>query len=265
METGQLTSASFVTPDWPAPNNVRAYATTRIGGASTGVYEGLNVGTHVGDIQSVVLQNRAKLPNAPNMFWLKQTHSALCLDLPQCSQQQNDELEGDASFTEQTGQVCAVMTADCLPLLVCNKQGTQVAAIHAGWKGLANGVIENCLTMFNAKPEDLLVWFGPAISRTHFEVGPDVKEQFSQYPQSFTLNANSEDQKYFMDIYQIAREKLLVLGINNVFGGTYCTYADKELFFSHRRATHELKSDSSLAHSTRVAQTGRMVSAIYIT
>lgn len=167
----------FIAPTWPAPLNIHAYTTLRSGGVSEAPYHSFNLGEHVGDDEKHVQMNRAllknklQLPNEP--IWLKQTHSTLVLPATTLIGQ-----EADATFSHQAKQVCTVMTADCLPLLLCNRSGTHVAAIHAGWRGLAHGIIENTLDVLNVPAEDILVWLGPAIGPTVYEVGEEVRHCF---------------------------------------------------------------------------------------
>ncbi len=215
---------------------------------SQGNFSGLNVGMHVGDDPAHVQHNRVLLPYSEKFSWLEQVHGTECVVL------ENPLLtpvRADASFTREADVVCAVMTADCLPLLVCDRQATQVAAIHAGWRGLHDGVIENSIAKFDAPARDILVWLGPAISQHNFEVGDDVVNAFSQYPHAITEKPNG---RFQLDLYTIARAKLATLGISQVYGGNHCTYAEEHTFFSHRRATHQ-----------GYQHTGRMVSAICLT
>mgnify|MGYP003677763325 CR=1 FL=1 len=247
-----MTEIVLLKPDWQAPTNVVAYTSCRAGGQSLPPFDSFNVAQHVGDDPDVVELNRHKLPNQQNFVWLQQVHSNLCLELPL---QDNSSLAVDAVFTQQAMQVCAVMTADCLPILLCDKQGTRVAAVHAGWRGLADGIIENSVQQMNVSGANLLAWLGPAISQQCFEVGKEVYQVFSAYPQAFVPSANSTESepKYLADLYAIARSKLKSLGIDNITGGDFCTYSQESLFFSHRRATHQ-----------GLNTTGRMVSAIYL-
>lgn len=238
----------FITPDWPAPVKVNAFCSTRGGGFSHGPYGSLNVGDHVGDDINLVNANRDLLPYTQDIVWLRQIHSATCIELTSSSKQ---NIAADAGYTTKAGIVCAVMSADCLPVLLCNKSGTLVAAVHAGWKGLAAGIIENTLRKFAGKKNEILAWLGPAISQAHFEVGENVHTAFTDYPEAF--NRGKQPGKYMADLYQIAREKLTAGGVNDIYGGNHCTYAQSELFFSHRRSTQQ-----GLIH------TGRMVSAIYL-
>ncbi|WP_158967931.1 peptidoglycan editing factor PgeF [Paraglaciecola sp. L3A3] len=252
-----LQPSSFIVPNWSAAKNITAFTTTRLGGLSHEPYASLNLGQHVGDDPLLVANNRQRLPNWQNFFWLKQTHSTICLAVDEIDNNLSGTLEGDACFSTKAKQVCAVMTADCLPILLCDKAGTTVAAVHAGWRGLADGVIENTILKMKLPTGNLMAWMGPAISQTFFEVGEDVKQIFSQYPQAFKTNQLSSEKKYYADLYFIAKQKLLALGVQDISGGNYCTYEQETHFFSHRRACHQQDPINT------PATTGRMVSAIY--
>lgn len=231
----------FITPHWPAPRNVKALQTTRLGGGSLPPYDALNLGEHVGDSPQRVAQNRALLaqylPNSP--LWLSQVHGTRVLDanLSQSSQRSQRSQQADASFTQQRHQVCCVMTADCLPLLFCNEAGTQVAAAHAGWRGLLNGILENTLASFNDGPESIFVWLGPAIGPAHFEVGQEVYAAFcGQQPAAkVAFTEGSQQGKWLADLYVLARLRLQRCGITNIYGGELCTFSDEARFFSYRR------------------------------
>lgn len=238
---------------------MQAFTSCRSGGFSAAPFDEFNIAQHVGDDVSSVEKNRQLLPNFQRFVWLNQTHSNICVQLDQNTKQQNT-IQADACFTNTKQQVCAVMTADCLPILFCDQQGTSVAAVHAGWRGLADGVIENTVQSMSVEPTQLLAWIGPAISQANFEVGSEVKAAFAQYPQAFIHSQQPNNDKYLADLVLIAKIKLAALGINHVFGGEYCTYADEELFFSHRRTVHH-----TLKKANTVATTGRMVSVIYLT
>ena len=214
----------------------------------------MNVGQHVGDEQGTVSANRALLPMGQNIVWLEQTHSAVCTELSHTDQDARQVISADASLSVQANLVCAVMTADCLPILLCNKQGTCVAAIHGGWRGLANGIIENTLKQLPCASNQLMAWLGPAISQKYFEVGADVKSAFPGHDAAFVAVGNSSEggDKFMADIYHITRQILQINGVSAVYGGEYCSYEQADLFFSHRRATHQ-----------GLANTGRMVSCIY--
>lgn len=223
-----------IIPDWPAPANVKALQTTRNGGASISPYASFNLGSHVGDNPLVVARNRMLLsslcPSEP--VWLNQVHGTRVADaghagcLP----------EADASVTTHPGAVCAVMTADCLPILLCDAKGTVVGAAHAGWRGLCDGVIEATVQAMNVPPRTLMAWLGPAIGPGKFEVGDEVRTAFvSKHAQASAAFVPSADGKWLADLYQLARLRLHALGISRVYGGDLCTCSDPERFYSYRR------------------------------
>lgn len=226
---------NFIKPSWPAPSNIHACTTTRLGGFSTTPYAQLNLGDHVGDDANTVEKNRnlikehLQLPSDP--VWLQQTHSTTLIRSDDGSQ------NADASFTQQPGIVCVVLTADCLPILLCNQAGTLVAAIHAGWRGLAAGIIENTLEHLPAKPDSLMAWLGPAIGPQKFEVGDDAKEiLLASLPEgSSAFQPREEKGKWLCNIYHLARLRLRKKGVEEIYGGEYCTYTQHELFYSYRR------------------------------
>ena len=241
--------SNFFIPEWPVPSHIKAIQTLRVGGESKGKYKSFNVATHVDDDVNLVNANRAVLnqylPSKP--FWLHQTHSVDVIELP------SQALNGDASFTKTKNVVCVVQTADCLPLLVTNKEGTVVAAIHAGWRGLLNGVIENTLHQMNLPMNELLVWLGPAISQKHFEVGNEVKLSFCEkHHEAEKAFQSVSNQKWLADIYMLAKIRLYAYGVTEIYGASmtndYCTYAQHEDYFSYRRD----------------GETGRMASLIWI-
>jgi YfiH family protein len=254
-----LPQQSYILPSWPAPNNVKAFSSCRSGGFSLPPYDSFNLAQHVGDDRGLVNENRQLLPNYQNFIWLNQTHSNVCVDFDTDSKIADAARKADACFSAKKNQVCAVMTADCLPILLCDQQGTCVAAIHAGWRGLADGVIENTVSKMPVNIKSMIAWMGPAISQQHFEVGQEIKDTFIDFPQAFRTNRHNTDDKYFADLYFIAKQKMFNLGITQVFGGEYCTYQQDDLFFSHRRATHQSPKGSNF-----IANTGRIVSAIYL-
>ena len=238
----------WLTPDWNAPANIHAATLLRTGGISTGVYSSLNLASHVGDDLDCVRENRLRmkdwlaLPAEP--VWLEQTHSNIVIDAGQSTQLQ----QADASYTELAGVVCVVMTADCLPLLICSTDGKKIAAIHAGWKGLLAGIISNTLAAL--KTSDVLVWLGPAIGASCFEVGVEVREAFVTKFAPFAAGfVQTSDNKYLADIYQLARIELAARDVHAVYGGDYCTFTEQERFYSYRRD----------------AQTGRMATLIWRT
>lgn len=239
-----------INPNWNVPKNIYAFTTTREGGVSLAPYFSFNLGDHVGDNKSAVKTNRTLLvekfglPQTP--IFLTQTHSTRVIQLPYSGQ----NLEADAVYTNVPHQVCAVMTADCLPVLFTTTSGTEVAAAHAGWRGLCDGVLEETVKYFQAKPEDIIAWFGPSIGPTAFQVGIDVVKQFVAIDEKAKLAFQPdaiEEGKYLGNLYQIATQRLNNIGITQIYGGNHCTFNEKELFFSYRRDN----------------QTGRMVSIIW--
>lgn len=215
---------------------MRAVCTTRAGGVSAGPYASLNLGDRVGDDPACVARNRAllrarlALPAEP--LWLAQVHGCEVAlsgtDRPGC--------EADAAIARAPGQVCVAMTADCLPILVCDRHGTSVAAIHAGWRGLANGVIERTLARLGGDPADWLAWLGPAIGPDAFEVGPEVRAAFlAADPGAEAAFRAQPGGKWLADLYALARARLAAAGATRIFGGDYCTYTDADRFFSFRR------------------------------
>jgi polyphenol oxidase len=233
-------------PDWPAPENIHAATTLRTGGVSKGAYFSLNPAAHVCDDTNRVKHNRQiiremlDLPSEP--VWLDQIHSNRAVKAVKTASLQ----QADASYTHEPGIVCAIMTADCLPLLVCSMDGTQVAAIHAGWRGLLAGVISNTIVAMQQR-NNLLVWLGPAIGPDCFEVGDEVRDAFLEKSAEFNTAFKKQNNKWLADIYQMARIELAALGISKVYGGTNCTVTEHERFYSYRRD----------------AQTGRMATLIW--
>lgn len=231
-----MVSLSLLTPNWPTVPHVRAYSTTRIGGVSAAPYASLNLGQHVGDLTEHVAQNRriiqktTGLPGEP--CWLQQVHSAQVLTL---TDKLPTDYRADAAYTTTRQVPCIVMTADCLPVLFCSMNGDEVAAAHAGWRGLCEGILENTLAQFTTPKHKILAWLGPAIGPQYFEVGSEVRLQFiqrqPQASQAFKPIGNS----YLADIYQLARLRLWALGLEQIYGGEYCTYSQADQFFSYRR------------------------------
>lgn len=224
----------WLTPDWPAPAHVHAATTLRTGGISAGPFTSLNLATHVGDDPQAVFVNRQRmaawleLPGQP--VWLAQVHGNRAVHAQAFAQPP----QADASYTGQAGIVLAVLTADCLPLLACTTDGRQVAAIHAGWRGLLAGVIGNTLSVF--PKQETLVWLGPAIGADCFEVGPEVRSAFVNKSAEFTAAFKARDNdKWLANIYQLANIELANLGIHSVFGGGFCTVTEQQRFFSYRR------------------------------
>ncbi|WP_145518423.1 purine nucleoside phosphorylase YfiH [Yersinia bercovieri] len=228
--------SKLILPDWPIPAGVKACSTTRHGGISVSPYDSLNLGTHVGDITASVVANRqrlveqAGLPQIP--IWLDQVHGTRVLHL---EGKAISDVRADAVYSRVAGQVCAVMTADCLPVLFCSLAGDEVAAAHAGWRGLCAGVLEQTLAQFKAAPSSIMAWLGPAIGPQQFEVGEDVKQAFSALDVQSTTAFIPSGSKYLADIYLLARLRLQAAGIHAIYGGDRCTVSEKQQFFSYRR------------------------------
>ncbi|MGE5492866.1 MAG: peptidoglycan editing factor PgeF [Actinomycetota bacterium] len=227
-------SPDVIVPDWPAPTGVRALQTTRSGGLSAEPYDSLNLGDHVGDDPATVDANRRRLaalvPAEP--VWLKQVHGVAVADAGHAEAGS----EADASVSRRQGRACVVMTADCLPVLLCDRAGTVVAAAHAGWRGLAAGVIEATVAAMDRPGDELLAWLGPAIGPDAFEVGDEVRAAFvAQDSRAAAAFVPGAPGKWLADIWLLARQRLAALGIHGVWGGGQCTVADRQRFFSYRR------------------------------
>lgn len=234
-------------PDWPAPARVRACMTTREGGVSASPWTSFNLGDHVGDDPAHVAANRARLreslPGEPG--WLRQVHSARVVELGR-----DVDPEADAAFTRTPGQVCAVLTADCLPVLFCDRAGSVVAAAHAGWRGLANGVLEATVASMGVPPGEILAWLGAAIGPQAFEVGDEVRAAFvSRHPAATAAFVPHAPGKWLADIYALARIRLGSAGVRSIHGGGRCTFTEAETFYSYRRD----------------GVTGRMASLVWLT
>lgn len=228
------TDSDWIRPDWPAPPRVQALITTRDGGHSSGAYRSLNLGDHVNDSAEAVAANRARLrallPAEP--AWLKQLHGTRVIE----ADAGTAPAEADASFARSPGTVCAVLVADCLPVLLADRQGSVVAAAHAGWRGLAAGVIENTIEAMARPPEQLMAFLGPAIGPDAFEVGQDVYQAFvTRDPRAASAFRPHVHGKWMADLFQLARQRLAAAGVGTIHGGGLCTFADPRRFFSHRR------------------------------
>lgn len=243
------TLSNIIQPDWPAPEHIIACCTTRTNGCSDEPYDSFNLAMHVDDKTEDVAKNRAQLQATlelkSQIKWLQQTHSNQAVAITDKA----DGTEADACFTQNYQTACAVLTADCLPILLCNDSGTEIAAIHAGWKGILNGVIENCITALQSPPSRLYAWLGPAISSKHFELSDairlDFMQKLNQNKHAFTQQSGA----WLADIYHLGRIALETAGVNQIFGGEFCTYSDSERFYSYRRDQ---------------GKTGRMASLIFI-
>lgn len=223
-----------VVPDWPLPARVRALVTTRAGGVSAGPFSGLNLGLRTGDDPAAVAENRARLerrlPQAPR--WLQQVHGSTVVDA--------DDLTAippaDASVARNAGTVCAIMIADCLPVLLADKAGTCVGAAHAGWRGLAGGVISNTIGRMTARPAELTAWIGPGIGPSAFEVGDDVLDAFcADTAENREAFKPLKPGKWLCDLPMLARKALQRAGVTAIHGGNLCTYSDPARFYSYRR------------------------------
>lgn len=223
-------------PDWILPAGVHSFSTTRNGGASHAPYHSLNLGDHVGDDARLVLENRQRLSHqlglTQEIIWLEQVHGTKVLSLETT---RPINCRADGSYSRISGQVCAIMTADCLPVLFCSVKGDEVAAAHAGWRGLQCGVLEQMLAHFMARPADIMAWLGPAIGPKQFEVGPEVRQVFIDKDPDTQCAFRARGDKYLADIYMLARQRLQSMGVAQVYGGDYCTVSQPELFFSYRR------------------------------
>ena len=240
----------LIRPDWSAPASVTACVTTRRGGYSSDPYASLNLGNHVGDDPECVQRNREhlvkvlELPSAPK--WLNQVHGTTVLDAAQIE----PGADADASFSREPGVVCAIMTADCLPVFFSDNQGREVAVAHAGWRGLAAGVLEATVDAMSTSPTQIMAWLGPAIGPEQFEVGDEVRAVFSkENPAATQAFKSSPNGRWLADIYTLARLRLEQAGVKSISGGGLCTFSDTRNFYSYRRGGH---------------QSGRMVSLIWV-
>jgi YfiH family protein len=240
-------------PDWPAPTWIQAFTTSREQGASSPPFGRANVAQHVGDnintvrLNRMVLQQQFNIPST--LVWLDQTHSNIVIELKNKNTPEN--IEADGAWTQDIGQACVVMTADCLPLLLTDSRGTVVAAVHCGWRGIARGIIEKSLLQLRLNTNnDLIAWMGPAIGAKAYEVGAEVYRIFVDenytYHQAFLPIFGTD--KYLLDIYQLARLKLGQSGVKAIYGGDYCTVMNNDKFYSFRKE----------------GNTGRMATVIWI-
>jgi YfiH family protein len=231
-----MTHLGWLVPEWPAPRWVRACTTTRLGGVSEGMYESFNLAEHVGDDPKHVGENRRRLRKALGLpadpLWLQQVHGTAVVDAASAKPCN----EADGSYALRSGPVCAVLTADCLPLLLCDSGGTRVAAVHAGWRGLLGGVVENAVRALRRPGSQLLAWLGPAIGPRVFEVGDEVRDAFiAKDPASSVAFRPSPTGRWLADIYGLARQRLARLHVDAVYGGHWCTVSDAARFYSYRR------------------------------
>lgn len=230
-----MAGLEFLAPDWAVPGCVRAAMTTRAGGASTGPRASLNLATHVGDDPAAVTENRSRLRNALGLpaepAWLEQEHGTVVVVLPAASQR-----PADAAVTFTRGQVCAVLVADCLPVFVASRTGDRVGIAHAGWRGLAAGVIEATLAALECEPGELVAWLGPSIGRRAFEVGDDVRDVFLAQDGGAAADFKpGQAGRWLADLPGLARRRLAAAGVTAVSGGDLCTHTDAARFYSFRR------------------------------
>jgi YfiH family protein len=243
-------------PNWPAANRVHAFVTERTGGFSTGKFASLNLAHHVNDDFSTVERNRDLLqlsvPADLTFQWLNQIHS----DIVNVVNVSSPPMKGDSLICREPGIACCVLTADCLPVFLTNLKGTEIAIIHAGWRGICGGILSKTVSKMCSEPYDLIAWLGPAIGPCHYEVGGDLKDAFKKSISSNKLwsrietcfRESSTEGKFFLDLYKTAKAILNYLGVRNIYGGNQCTFRDSEKYFSYRRD----------------GETGRMVSTIFI-
>jgi YfiH family protein len=248
-----MSDLNLIKVNWSAPKHIHAFSTTRQGGYSTGKYRGLNLGMHVEDKSELVEQNRQLLSDTlslpSSLCWLTQTHST---QLVKVAENRASSVEADASWSDLRNHPCVVMTADCLPVLVTDKQGSFVSAIHAGWRGLCDGIIEKSITSICSElkiaSSQLLVWLGPCIGKQAFAVGEEVRAEFITHdPQAAAAFALYQD-RYLADLQQLARLRLAAFNVAQISASEHCTFSEPELFYSYRRD----------------GQTGRMATLIWI-
>jgi len=245
---------TWLTPDWPAPPGVRALSTWRLGGVSAGPYASLNLGDHVGDAPQAVAENRhrlrdaAKLPAEPT--WLRQVHGIAVADLDRALPADRERPGQDAAFARTPGRICAILTADCLPILLAAQDGSAVAAVHAGWRGLAAGVIGATLGSLALPAGELIAWLGPCIGAASYEVGGEVRAAvLAEAPAAAVAFTPNSSGRFLADLALIARIQLDGFGVAAVYAANACTFSDRARYFSHRRD----------------AQTGRQATLIWRT
>ena len=234
-----MSSEIYLQPDWPAPAHVRACVTTRAGGVSTGIYAGLNLGDHVGDDPAAVAENRARVTREVGVppLWLAQVHGCGVVDAAARVGHDAAPPVADAALARAPGVACAVMTADCLPVLFCDRAGSVVAAAHAGWRGLADGVLDATIGAMDVPPAELLAWLGPAIGPQGFEVGDEVRAAFVAIDTAMAdcFVPGMREGKWQADLFALARLHLRACGVGWVGGGGVCTWSDPARFYSYRR------------------------------
>jgi len=229
-------TVSWIPADWPVSDKVVAGTTLRTGGVSQGEFDSLNLAAHVGDDPALVDENRRRLRNECALpsepAWLKQVHGTEVIVAPPASAR----MEADAIVTRDPGLVCGILTADCLPVVLASEDGTEIAAAHAGWRGLCAGILEATVATMNARPGQILAWFGPAISQPAFEVGSEVRQRFlDQGRAAADYFSENDNGRWQADLYGLAASRLRGCGVARVFGGGLCTHTDQGRFFSYRR------------------------------
>ena len=252
------TELSFINPNWPAPASVKVFSSTRLGGVSRDSEEqfnlrSLNLAMHVQDQAEDVLQNRqrvseaVKFPSEP--VWLQQVHGVELITLS--DQTYNSPPMADGIISQTPGRVLSIMTADCLPIMICNTQGTEIAALHAGWRSLAGGIIERTIDQMTSSPSDLIAWGGPCIGPDAFEIGGEVREQLGGPDSAYTESKNKD--KYYANLYELAGQRLANLSVFQYTHANACTFKQADRFFSHRRSMQLTAKDC-----------GRMATFIWI-
>ena len=235
---------NFIIPDWPAPAQVKSAITLRSGGTSRAPFDSNNLALHVDDSAADVQQNRrnlvAALPLPASPLWLNQCHGTELVYLPKTQQ----AATADGSYSDEVDTVCAILTADCLPVLFCNQSANQVAAAHAGWRGLCGGILRKTVATFKHSPDQVMAYLGPAIGPQVFEVGAEVMDAFVRTAQNESHRqavfkafnpVDGDPEKYLADLYALARAELTASGVIDIYGGNYCSYSDSERFYSFRR------------------------------
>lgn len=249
-----ISEQDVLRPAWQAPSHIQALCTTRKGGASQSPWCSLNLGSHVGDNPEQVAENRQRLANVAglsvaNIGWLNQIHGTDVVELTPTSV--SVVTTADASYTRYPGIACAILTADCLPVILTDAEGSVVGAAHAGWRSLCGGVLEKLIAAMAVSPSNLRAWLGPAIGPDNFEVGPEVREAFvkqnSEVAKAFT-QTGARPGHFMADIYLVATQRLNKAGVLSVSGGGFCTVNDKDRFYSYRRD----------------GQTGRMATLVWL-
>lgn len=235
----------FIRPGWPAPPRVGAVSTTRVGGVSRAPFDSFNLGPGSGDDPAAIAANQRRLRAALDLpsepAWLRQVHGSRVIHLPagrsNAGLETESRPEADAAWTDRPGTVCAVLTADCLPVLLCTQAGGAVAAVHCGWRGLAAGVLTEAIRAMPGEASELMAWLGPAIGPEVYEVGPEVRQAFVERGEasSQAFRPGADWNKFYCDLYAIAHIELQEAGVRAVYGGGFCTYSDAERFFSYRR------------------------------